>query len=125
LRGQIVLCNFDALGQNKQKRSVYKAISILLVVLILSVFAVPVLHANHNEAPTRRSGKEIVTASKKCLTCSVLSHHQHQKYLISINHPLVVPVRAYIILLQGVFAGVFKLTLPGFSNKGPPSLLSA
>jgi hypothetical protein len=111
--------------QDKQKRSVYQTVSILLVVLILSVFAIPVIHAHHNENPTRHSEKEIVSASKKCLTCSVLSHHQYQKYLISVDQPSVAPVRTYIIILSGVFAGVFKFTLQGFTNKGPPSILSA
>jgi hypothetical protein len=92
----------------------------LLVMLLLLVFAFPVIHSHHNDAPTKHTEKQITVASKKCPICSFLSHQKHQKYLIPIDHPFVKPVRTYITILPGVFAGVYKFTLQGFTNKGPP-----
>jgi hypothetical protein len=85
------------------------------------MFTGPIIHAHHSEGLARHAEKEIVSPSKKCLTCSALSHLQHQNYLVSVDHPLLAPIQTYIILLLGVFAGVYKFTLQGFTNKGPPS----
>jgi hypothetical protein len=106
--------------QHRQQKSVYRAISILLVALIFSMFAVPVVHAHHSESAARSTEKNTVAASNKCLTCSFLSHQKYQEYLISLDCLLVAPVRTYITLLHKVVAGIPKSTLQGFTNKGPP-----
>ena len=108
--------------QNKHTKSaqLYKAISMLLVMLLLLVFVFPVIHSHHNDAPRKHTEKQITAASKKCPICSFLSHQEHQKYLVPTDYPLVQRVSTYTTILPGVFAGVYKFTLQGFTNKGPP-----
>jgi len=88
--------------------------------LLLSVFALPMVHAHHNDAPTSHTEKQITAASAKCTICSFLSHHEQQDYLIPTDHSLPQPVRTYTTILPGFFAGIYKFTLQGFTNKGPP-----
>ena len=108
--------------QNKHTKSaqLYKAISMLLVMLLLLVFVFPAIHSHHNDAPTKHTEKQITAAFKKCPICSFLSHQEHHKYLVPTDHPSIQPVVTYTTILPGVFAGVYKFTLQGFTNKGPP-----
>jgi hypothetical protein len=106
--------------QVKQKNSLNQATSILLVALIIFLFAAPTLHAHHNEAPLKHREKPVVSTSYKCLTCSFLSHQQHQKYLISLGYPSVAAVRIFIPFLSRAIARVHEFSQQGFTNKGPP-----
>ncbi|WP_188626399.1 hypothetical protein [Pedobacter quisquiliarum] len=108
--------------QDKHNKSaqLYKATSMVLVMLLLLAFVFPAIHSHHNDAPTTHSEKQITIASKKCPICSFLSHQEHHKYLVPTDHPSIQRVSTYTTILTGVFAGVYKFTLQGFTNKGPP-----
>ncbi|MEJ7558437.1 MAG: hypothetical protein WKF66_09035 [Pedobacter sp.] len=92
----------------------------ILVMLLGFVFAVPVFHAHYNEGLVEHTEKEIESEIKKCPICTILTHYQHEKYLISGRQLLTAPVRTFTVKLPEVILGIYIFTLQGLTNKGPP-----
>ncbi len=111
------------LGTAKRPKLLSKIISMLLVFLFTAITAIQALHKHQTAGIDRDDADtEYVYSSEKCSICDYLvqkrSHHAHLSY----PPVITVPVTKAVTLLTRCYAGVYKFTLQGFTNKGPPAL---
>ncbi len=100
-----------------------KILSMLLVFVFVAITAVQAVHTHKTVYPDNSdTDTEYVYSSEKCSICEYFvqkqSHHAH------LNYPqvIVAPITKPVTLLGKSFAGNYKFTLQGFTNKGPPAI---
>jgi hypothetical protein len=102
--------------------SVLKAMSVGMAMLLLYVTVIQALH--HHATPTNVNdicdSGENVNSTNKCAVCDYLSHHHFQEYHLPAVDQITVPVVKTVTLLTRSYTGIYKFTLQGFTNKGPP-----
>jgi hypothetical protein len=111
----------------KRKHILYlnRTIASLLLVLFICLQLMQIFHS-HPSCKGADEGEQneyqYTSFIAKCKICDYLTHSRHE--LFYITHPIVlsVPLPKAIELNGQVFARIYKFTLQGFSNKGPPSL---
>jgi hypothetical protein len=101
-----------------------KAMSVGMAMLLLCITVIQALH--HHATPTDGNdvcdSREYVYSTNKCAVCDYLSHHQFEEYHLPVVDQILVPVIKPVTLLSRSYAGAYKFTLQGFTNKGPPSV---
>lgn len=95
----------------------------MLVFVFIAITAVQVLHKHQNARIDQDDADtEYAYSPEKCSVCDYIvqkqSHHAHW----SCPSIITVPVTKAVTLLTRCYAGVYKFTLQGFTNKGPPTL---
>ncbi|SEW44166.1 hypothetical protein [Chitinophaga arvensicola] len=111
----------------KERRYIYKPFQQLLSVLLLLLFlSVPVVQAfhHHHKAATEQTTddqEDVSTTVNKCPLCEYADHSQGKVLHLSYPPIVVVPLPEPVVLGIRVYARIYKFTLQGFSNKGPPS----
>lgn len=108
---------------NKTASSFSKVISLALALVFFFITAVQAFH-NHTFQPANddADGQEYVFASEKCSVCDYVIHKQTDHAQHSYPPVLVAPVTKPVTLLSRYYAGIYKFTLQGFTNKGPPAV---
>lgn len=100
--------------------------SFLLVLLFLLISAAQVLHTHISHPDThheQQGGEEQLQLSDKCSVCDYYLHIQNKQLFP--NDLLVMP-RLFpqaIDFPTHFLTGIYKITIHGFTNKGPPQTL--
>lgn len=99
--------------------------SLLLILLFLSLAAAPVLH-EHKEAHVSHQEKdgtqEQLQLSDKCSVCDYY-HHIQGKQLFSYDQLELPAIFSKVITTSPhLLTGNYKITVQGFTNKGPPQI---
>ncbi len=98
-------------------------ISILLVFVFMAITAVQIVH-KHKSVCFDKSDTEYVFSSEKCSICDYFVQKQSNHATLSYPPVIVPPITNPFTLLGKSFAGNYKFTLQGFTNKGPPASIS-
>lgn len=113
----------------KRRKEIYRqlrqGISLLLVLLFLSISLVPAFHHHEKIPRTAQSDDQdaLNVKESKCLICGYYAHNAGKEMYLSYPPVLDVPLPQPIVPGMKVAARIYKFTLSGFSNKGPPSML--
>lgn len=99
-----------------------KAGCLLLMALFLFISAAQILHTHGYKVQTEHAGdSDNLDQSVDCKVCDYFIHH-HSKQIFLTYPPLIaIPVPEIVVISTGVFARIYKFTLQGFTNKGPPA----
>lgn len=100
------------------------AVSLLLVFAFTLISATQILHIHTMENDTEIAQKESGSLSEKCGICDYIFHKQGKEIVLTAPYAFAVPLPKAVVIASGVFAGIYKFTLQGFTNKGPPSILA-
>jgi hypothetical protein len=108
----------------KHITSLKRVIAILLLLLFCCLHLLQGFHSNSSCADTgdgEQNEQQYMSSVEHCKICDYLAHMRHDLFYIS--HPIVlsVPLPKAIELNGQLFARIYKFTLQGFTNKGPPS----
>lgn len=104
---------------------IHQLVSLIMVILVLSISAIPLFHAHHEGVGVNKTGAAAYSqAIDKCQICDFLAHNQQKEFLKPSQQ--LVPLVLFFALARYVSATItfYKFTLPGFTNKGPPASLS-
>ena len=104
---------------------VQQLVSLSMVILMLSISAIPLFHAHHEEVKVNKTGATAYSQGvEKCQICDFLARNHHQEFLKATQQ--LMPLVLSFSLAKQVAGTVnfYKFTLPGFTNKGPPASLS-
>jgi hypothetical protein len=102
--------------------STVKFLSGSIAVLLLSITAIQALH-HHASATYYDDGsenREYVDSTNKCAVCDYLSHQHNKEFHLPAPVLVTAPVIKPVTLRCRSYAGIYKFTLQGFTNKGPP-----
>ncbi|WP_165500349.1 hypothetical protein [Pedobacter psychroterrae] len=100
-------------------------VSLLQVILVLSISAIPLFHVHHEEVHLNKTDASAFSqAIEKCQICDFLARNQQKEFLkpsqqrmhLVLSFPLAKQVPGTITF--------YTFTLPGFTNKGPPSIFA-
>ncbi|MBS7563888.1 hypothetical protein KHS38_05680 [Mucilaginibacter sp. Bleaf8] len=111
--------------RNKHISIFSRALACLMVVLFVSISVVQAFHSHTRVVKTEQSDddgtdEEYVFASDKCKLCDYYAHKHGSELHVSYPPVLTVPMPKAVTLGHRVYAGIYKFTLQGFTNKGPP-----
>ena len=100
--------------------------SVGMAMLLLYVTVIQALHHHATPADVNDISNSggYVHSSNKCAVCDYLSHHQFDEYHLPAVDQITVPVNKPVTSLSRSYAGIYKFTLQGFTNKGPPLFLA-
>lgn len=102
-----------------------RLVSLLMVVLILSISVVQIFHSHGDDQHPAKTGKtEYATAIEKCQVCDFLIHKQQKEFLLPSLQTLQLLYPVTLARKIARTAGFYKFSLPGFTNKGPPSIFA-
>lgn len=110
--------------KKKHITHVHRLVSALLLLLFLCVHIVEILHAHDRSLDCEsedNTEQHYSMSDQKCKICDYLAHTQQEPFCSSNSVVLSVPLPKAIELSGRIVARVYKFTLQGFSNKGPPS----
>ncbi len=111
------------LGTAGRPKIFSKIISIMLVFVFTVITAVQGLHKHQTSCiDNDDADTEYVYSSEKCSICDYLIQKQSQHAHLSYAPVITAPVTKAVTLLSRSYAGVYKFTLQGFTNKGPPAV---
>ncbi|WP_146198796.1 hypothetical protein [Pararcticibacter amylolyticus] len=99
----------------------HQALALLLTFVFILNVSVQAFHHHSSDAEFKSLGdKEQVGNAGKCAVCDYIVHKQSKHTVLSYPPVMTSPVTKPVTLLNRVYAGVYKFTLQGFTNKGPP-----
>ncbi|WP_207423070.1 hypothetical protein [Desertivirga brevis] len=109
----------------KKKHITYlhRLVSAFLLLLFLCVHLVEVFHAPHNSTDCStgdNTEQRYTVADQNCKICDYLAHTRQGPFSVSTSIVLSIPLPKAIEVSGRVVARIYKFTLQGFSNKGPP-----
>ncbi len=109
--------------KRKIKNEVCRAVAVLIFGVFFLITAVQAFH-NHNTTslPLNDDDTEYVYSSEKCFICYYVIHKQSHQLHLAYPPVLIKPVTKAVTLLSRSYAGIYKFTLQGFTNKGPPAV---
>lgn len=95
--------------------------SFMLTLLFLFISAAPALHSHHGVSKAGQVEEDSVYhTSDKCQVCDYCTHRQGKEFYLPFPSALSAPKPEPVTLSFRVYAGIYKFTLQGFTNKGPP-----
>ena len=104
---------------------VQQLVSLLMVILVLSISAIPLFHAHHEEVKVSKTGATSYSqAIEKCQVCDFLARNHQQEFLTPTQHTMPLVLSFPLTKQVAGTVNFYKFTLPGFTNKGPPASLS-
>ena len=101
-----------------------KLISGLLLLLFAYAHCFQAFHS-HKQIPVSADSAEeqqYVSSDQQCKICNYLAHGRHDLVAVTYWLTLLVALPKAVELNSGIYARIYKFTLQGFSNKGPPIL---
>lgn len=121
-------CSFVAIMKGK-RGNISRIASKATALFMLGVFSfIVIAQAFHHHQSSRyitdpEEDGACVYAADKCKVCDYIIHKQ-SKHALIYHEPIVkAPSTKPITPLSRAYAGIYKFTLQGFSNKGPPTFL--
>lgn len=108
--------------KRKHKQRLHRTGALLLAALLFSVFFIQAAH-NHHKHPQQKTvadQEQSDPAPELCKICDYFIHKQIKDFHMPVPLELKIPIPAPIQHSYQVFAGIYKFTLQGFTNKGPP-----
>jgi hypothetical protein len=97
----------------------------MLVILFLSTIFIQALHNHNSSLNTASSQDEQYTSlSEKCKICDDYHHKQEKEAVQVYQTALIVALPDSVDLGTRVLGGIYKFTLQGFTNKGPPAIIA-
>lgn len=103
----------------------HQLVSLLMVILVLSISAIPLFHAHHEEVHINKTdATEYGQAIEKCQICDFLARNLQQEFLAPTQHTMPLVLSFPLAKQVAGTVNFYKFTLPGFTNKGPPASLS-
>ncbi|KEQ28477.1 hypothetical protein N180_02255 [Pedobacter antarcticus 4BY] len=104
------------------KQLISKAGCLLLVVLFLFISAAQILHTHGYKVQTEHAtDNNSLDQSGDCKVCDYFIHHHGKQIFLNYPPLIAIPVPEIVVISSGVFARIYKFTLQGFTNKGPPA----
>lgn len=109
------------MNRNKTTKRLSAIMSLLLAFVFISITAIQALHKHNYSSPKDDADDtEYVYSSEKCLVCDYMVHKQSHYAHLDYPPVVIAPVTKAVTLLSKSYAGIYKFTLQGFTNKGPP-----
>jgi hypothetical protein len=111
--------------KNKRNKSIFhplKALSLSMAMLFLFLTTIQALH-QHFIAIQKEdvsNGQEYLKVSDTCAVCDYLNHQHNKEFHLPAPVLVTAPIAKPVTLLSRSYAGIYKFTLQGFTNKGPP-----
>nr|WP_121270990.1 hypothetical protein [Pedobacter schmidteae] len=108
--------------RNNPLGKLHKITALWLVLLMLSIAFIPYFHTHAKETECNQHSDECYGfPAGKCKICDYLLHKKGKE--IFLDHPVLLAELLPRSITPGgrVYAGIYKFTLQGFANKGPPS----
>ncbi|RFS21762.1 hypothetical protein DVR12_13965 [Chitinophaga silvatica] len=100
-----------------------QAISLLLLVSFMYVTFLPLIHSHTcTEHYENFMDHKSSSVSSVCKGCSDYAHHQGKEFDLPYPPVFTSLLPAPIEYSRPTCAGIYKMTLNAFSNKGPPTL---
>lgn len=97
-------------------------VSLLMAFVFMAITAVQAFHKHtYPSLADNDDDTEYVYSSEKCAVCDYIVHKQTNHAHLSYPPVMGIPVTKAVTLLSKSFAGTYKFTLQGFTNKGPPA----
>ena len=119
------LCSILKIEENYIRKKCCQLVSLLMVILFISITMVQVFHTHDDGVNTEHSEKgDISYPVEKCKICDFNVHKQSETTYSTYPPILVTPLPTLITHNTRSYIGNYKFTLQGFTNKGPPGLLS-
>ena len=110
----------------KKKHSPFipKLISGLLLLLFAYVHCFQAFHSHKEASVSTNSAEEqqYQPSTEQCKICNYFAHCRHDALAVTYWLTLSIPLTKAVELNSSVYARIYKFTLQGFSNKGPPIL---
>lgn len=113
----------DILKKKKplSNKTMSQALSLLLIFLFLFISAAQILHTHDGQIKIEQSGNQNNLDQKHdCKVCDYLLDHPSKQLFLTHPPLTAVPLPEVVLVSTGVFARIYKFTLQGFTNKGPP-----
>lgn len=109
-------------AKHKPLNKRHTLVSLLMVIVFMAITAFQAIHKHgYPSLNDQDKDTEYVYSSEKCTVCDYIVHKQAH-YAHFDNLPVIgIPVTKAVTLLSKSFAGTYKFTLQGFTNKGPPA----
>jgi len=100
-------------------------LAIWLIILFVGNSLFQIFHHHKHLADHKQySQTSIQKWVKSCELCDYMAHHHAVPILVAHHFELVPPVKPTAIFAGRYYIGFYKFTLQGFTNKGPPTVLS-
>lgn len=100
--------------------------SMMLILLFFSIATAPLFH-HHEHSHIHEhanAGDELIQMADKCALCDYYHHVSKQQMLLFYPQLTVILNTDTIKLDNRLLISNYKFTLQGFTNKGPPALIS-
>lgn len=95
--------------------------SFMLALLFLFISAAPAFHSHHRVSKAGQVEEQpVYNTTDKCQVCDYYTHRQGKEFHLPFPPALAAPKPEPVTLAFRVYAGIYKFTLQGFTNKGPP-----
>jgi len=119
------LCSILKIGKKLIQKKCCQVISFLMVILFISMPLLQAFHTHDSGVNTEQSDQgDISYAVEKCKICDFYLHKQSETIYSTYPPVMVMPLPTLITHNTQHYIGNYKFTLQGFTNKGPPGLLS-
>jgi hypothetical protein len=104
----------------------YQLACLLLVLLFFSISITQAFHSHKDKIRTEQSSNDNdeVSATDDCKICFYFNHRQVEQQPTAYPLPAILPIPEPISYNTKSFIGNYKFTLQGFTNKGPPLIIS-
>jgi hypothetical protein len=102
-----------------------QTVSFLLIIVFLGISAGQMLHSHKSILKTEQANEDDSGyIGEKCKICEFYVHKQGKVLNLSYPPVFTAPLPEPISYTTHYYIGNYKFTLQGFSNKGPPVLVS-
>jgi hypothetical protein len=119
------LCGILRIEKNNIAKKCCQVVAFLMVILFVSITVVQAFHTHSQKVNTEQSDEgDLTYAVEKCKICEYYVHKHKQAMYLSYPPVLLMPLPTAFINSTQLYIGNYKFTLQGFTNKGPPLLLS-
>ncbi|TWR26520.1 hypothetical protein FPZ43_15310 [Mucilaginibacter pallidiroseus] len=96
-------------------------IALLLALVFVFITTVQAFHKHsYTSLKDDLGDTEYVYSAEKCSICDYVLHKQSHYANLAYAPVINAPLTKAVTLLSRSYAGIYKFTLQGFTNKGPP-----
>lgn len=104
---------------------VKSVLAVWLMMLFIGTSFFQIFHHHEHPAIDKQYHQTSVQKwVKSCEVCDYLAHHHAIPILTAHHFELTPPVKSNAAFAGRYYIGCYKFTLQGFTNKGPPSIIS-
>ncbi|SDD69806.1 hypothetical protein SAMN04488024_107134 [Pedobacter soli] len=117
-------CNLK--GEATYLQYMKRVLAVWLMILFVVTSFFQIFHHHHQDLPTHRNNNQTSVKKwvKSCEVCNYLAHHHAEAILTAYHLELAAQIKPSAPFAGRYYIGCYKFTLQGFTNKGPPAIIS-